>query len=57
MKIVLFPCRVRHESLRLPPHCCSAELKFDVQQIVPAQLGPEAGVVGAAQWAREQQQN
>jgi hypothetical protein len=29
-------------------------MKFDVEQIVAAQLGPEAGVVGAAQWAREQ---
>ena len=32
----------------------TSRMKFDVEQIVPAQLGPEAGVVGAAQWAREQ---
>ena len=28
-------------------------LTFDVSQIVPATLGPRAGTVGAAQWARE----
>jgi glucokinase len=30
----------------------TSRLKFDVSQIVPAQL-PSAGLVGAAQWARE----
>jgi len=32
----------------------TSRMKFDVEQIVPAMLGPEAGVAGAAQWAREQ---
>jgi len=32
----------------------TSKLHFDVRQIVPAQLGPSAGVIGAAQWAREQ---
>jgi glucokinase len=32
----------------------TSRMRFDVEQIVPAQLGPEAGVAGAAQWAREQ---
>lgn len=31
----------------------TSELAFDVDEIVPAKLGPEAGVIGAAQWARE----
>jgi glucokinase len=31
----------------------TSRLKFDVSQIVPAKLGPEAGAVGAGQWARE----
>jgi glucokinase len=34
----------------------TSRLHFDVQQIVPAELGPQAGLIGAAQWAREQQQ-
>jgi glucokinase len=29
-------------------------MSFDVSQIVPAELGPEAGLIGAAQWARQQ---
>ena len=32
----------------------TSRMRFDVEQIVPAQLGPDAGVAGAAQWAREQ---
>ncbi len=32
----------------------TSRMTFDVEQIVPAQLGPDAGIVGAAQWAREQ---
>lgn len=28
-------------------------MPFDVSQIVPAELGPRAGLIGAAQWARE----
>jgi glucokinase len=32
----------------------TSRLRFDVEQIVPAQLGPSAGLIGAAQWAREQ---
>jgi glucokinase len=31
----------------------ASEMPFDESQIVPAQLGPDAGVIGAAQWARE----
>jgi glucokinase len=31
----------------------TSRIRFDVDQIVPAALGPDAGVVGAAQWARE----
>jgi glucokinase len=31
----------------------ASEMFFDENQIVPAQLGPDAGVIGAAQWARE----
>ncbi len=31
----------------------TSRLTFDVSQIVPAQLGPNAGLIGAAQWARE----
>lgn len=31
----------------------ASEMAFDVSEIVPAQLGPQAGVIGAAQWARE----
>jgi glucokinase len=30
------------------------QMSFDVSQIVPAELGPEAGLIGAAQWARQQ---
>jgi len=32
----------------------TSKLTFDVTQIMPALLGPSAGVIGAAQWAREQ---
>jgi glucokinase len=32
----------------------TSRLQFDIEQIVPAQLGNDAGLVGAAQWAREQ---
>jgi glucokinase len=31
----------------------ASEMHFDENQIVPAQLGADAGVIGAAQWARE----
>lgn len=31
----------------------TSRIRFDVNQIVPAALGPDAGVIGAAQWARE----
>lgn len=31
----------------------TSQLVFDVTQIVPAELGPDAGLIGAAQWARE----
>lgn len=31
----------------------TSRMHFDVKEIVPAQLGPDAGVIGAAQWARE----
>jgi glucokinase len=32
----------------------TSRLHFDVEQIVPALLGPDAGLIGAATWAREQ---
>jgi len=48
---------VLFEPLKRAVAARTSRLKFDVEQIVPAQLGPEAGVVGAAQWAREQHQN
>ncbi len=32
----------------------TSRLTFDVSQIVPAQLGSDAGLIGAAQWACEQ---
>lgn len=32
----------------------TSKLYFDTREIIPAELGPSAGVVGAAQWAREQ---
>lgn len=31
----------------------TSKMRFDVNEIVPASLGPNAGVIGAAQWARE----
>jgi glucokinase len=31
----------------------TSRIFFDSSKIVPAQLGPDAGVIGAAQWARE----
>jgi glucokinase len=31
----------------------TSRFSFDVNEVVPAQLGPTAGVIGAAQWARE----
>jgi glucokinase len=34
----------------------TSRLTFDVSQIVPAELGPQAGLIGAAQWARESQE-
>lgn len=46
--------QVLFEPLKRAVAARTSRLKFDVEQIVPAQLGPEAGVVGAAQWAREQ---
>jgi glucokinase len=45
---------VLFEPLKRAVAARTSRMKFDVEQIVPAQLGPEAGVVGAAQWAREQ---
>ncbi len=48
---------VLFEPLKRAVAARTSKLKFDVEQIVPAQLGPEAGVVGAAQWAREQATN
>jgi len=30
------------------------QMSFDVEQIMPAELGPDAGLIGAAQWARQQ---
>jgi glucokinase len=35
----------------------TSRLRFDVSQIVPAQLGANAGLIGAAQWARERTSN
>ena len=34
----------------------TARFTFDVNQIVPAELGNDAGTIGAAQWARERSQ-
>ena len=48
---------VLFEPLKRAVAARTSRMKFDVEQIVAAQLGPEAGVVGAAQWAREQPQN
>lgn len=35
----------------------TSRLHFDTAQIVPAQLGANAGLIGAAQWAREHSEN
>lgn len=45
---------VLFEPLKRAVAARTSRLRFDVEQIVPAQLGPEAGLIGAAQWAREQ---
>lgn len=41
------------EPLRAAVAARTSRLSFDVSQIVGAHLGPEAGLIGAAQWARE----
>jgi glucokinase len=46
--------RVLFEPLRRAVAARTSKLFFDVREIMPALLGPEAGVIGAAQWAREQ---
>ncbi|HEX8463165.1 MAG TPA: ROK family protein, partial [Abditibacterium sp.] len=43
------------EPLRYAVAARTSRLTFDVSQIVPAQLGPKAGLIGAAQWARERE--
>lgn len=45
--------KVLFEPLRRAVLARTSHYKFDVQQIVPATLGNEAGLVGAAVWARE----
>lgn len=47
---------VLFEPLKRAVAARTSRMQFDVEQIVPAQLGPEAGLIGAAQWAREQWQ-
>lgn len=42
------------EPLRRAVAARTTQLHFDATQIVPALLGPDAGIIGAAQWAREQ---
>ena len=44
---------VLFDPLRRAVTARTSRLTFDVSEIVPAQLGPEAGLIGAAQWARE----
>jgi glucokinase len=44
---------VLFDPLRRAVSARTSQLYFDVNQIVPAQLGPRAGLIGAAQWARE----
>jgi glucokinase len=44
---------VLFDPLRRAVTARTSRLVFDVSQIVPAKLGPEAGLIGAAQWARE----
>jgi glucokinase len=44
---------VLFEPLRRAVAARTSRLHFDVTQIVPAELGPQAGLIGAAQWARE----
>lgn len=41
------------EPLRRAVAARCSYFSFDVSQIVPAQLGPRAGLIGAGQWARE----
>ena len=41
------------EPLKRAVQARTSRMTFDVEQIVLAQLGPDAGIVGAAQWARE----
>jgi glucokinase len=43
------------EPLRYAVAARTSRMTFDVTQIVPAQLGPQAGLIGAAQWARERE--
>jgi glucokinase len=45
---------VLFDPLRRAVKARTSRLYFDAEQIVPAELGPRAGVIGAAQWAREQ---
>ena len=44
---------VLFDPLRRAVTARTSRLTFDVSQIVPAELGPQAGLIGAAQWARE----
>lgn len=41
------------EPLRYAVAARTSRLTFDVSEIVPAKLGEDAGLIGAAQWARE----
>jgi glucokinase len=41
------------EPLRWAVAARTSRLTFDVSQILPAKLGSQAGLIGAAQWARE----
>lgn len=45
---------VLFEPLRRAVAARTSRLVFDVREIMPALLGPSAGVIGAAEWAREQ---
>lgn len=45
---------VLFEPLKRAVAARTSRMRFDIEHIVPAQLGPEAGLIGAAQWAREQ---
>lgn len=45
--------KVLFDPLRRAVQARTTHYKFDVNEIVPAQLGNKAGLVGAASWARE----